>query len=60
MDDDLMSNAEADLVKWQPELSGEARAHVERIVPVIDEALRRAQVRLDQIDAVAVAHTPGL
>ncbi len=41
-----------------PELA--SRAHVERIVPVIDEALRRAGVRLEELDAVAVATTPGL
>jgi len=41
-----------------PEIA--SRAHVERIVPVIDEALRRANLSLDDIDAVAVANTPGL
>ena len=41
-----------------PEIA--ARAHVERILPVIDEALRRAGVTLDDLDAVAVANTPGL
>lgn len=41
-----------------PELA--ARAHVERILPVIDEALRRAALDLARIDAVAVATTPGL
>jgi len=41
-----------------PEIA--SRAHLERILPVIDEALRRAQLRLDEIDAVAVANTPGL
>ena len=41
-----------------PEIA--ARAHLERIVPVIDEALRRANVTLPQIDAISVAHTPGL
>lgn len=41
-----------------PELA--ARAHVERILPVIDEALRRAALDLSRIDAVAVATTPGL
>jgi N6-L-threonylcarbamoyladenine synthase len=41
-----------------PEIA--ARAHVERILPVIDEALRVAGVSLDQIDAIAVANTPGL
>lgn len=41
-----------------PEIA--SRAHVERILPVIDEALRRAEITLAQIDAVAVATTPGL
>ncbi|MFW6171592.1 MAG: tRNA (adenosine(37)-N6)-threonylcarbamoyltransferase complex transferase subunit TsaD [Planctomycetota bacterium] len=41
-----------------PEIA--ARAHVERILPVIDEALRRAGVTLQDISAVAVANTPGL
>jgi N6-L-threonylcarbamoyladenine synthase len=41
-----------------PEIA--SRAHVERILPVIDEALLRASVNLDSIDAVAVANTPGL
>ncbi len=41
-----------------PEIA--SRAHVERILPVIDEALRRADTRLQQLDAVAVATTPGL
>jgi len=41
-----------------PEIA--SRAHVERIVPVIDEALRRAGIRLADLDAIAVANTPGL
>lgn len=41
-----------------PEIA--SRAHVERIVPVIDECLRRAELTLAEIDAVAVAYTPGL
>jgi N6-L-threonylcarbamoyladenine synthase len=41
-----------------PEIA--ARAHVERIVPTIDEALRRANVTLADVDAIAVANTPGL
>ncbi len=41
-----------------PEIA--SRAQVERIVPVIDEAIRRAGVRLEDLKAVAVAHTPGL
>lgn len=41
-----------------PEIA--SRAHVERILPVIDEALGKAETRLDDLDAVAVANTPGL
>jgi N6-L-threonylcarbamoyladenine synthase len=41
-----------------PEIA--SRAHVERILPVIDETLARANLKLNQIDAVAVANTPGL
>jgi N6-L-threonylcarbamoyladenine synthase len=41
-----------------PEIA--ARAHVERILPVVDETLRRADVSLDRLDAIAVANTPGL
>ena len=37
-----------------------ARAHLRQLLPVIDEALRTAGVRLDQIGAVAVHNTPGL
>ncbi len=41
-----------------PEIA--ARAHVRQILPVIDEALRRAGVTLDEVEAVAVATRPGL
>ncbi len=47
--------------KWRgvvPEIA--SRAHVERIIPVIDEALTRAGVSRGEIEAVAVAVTPGL
>jgi N6-L-threonylcarbamoyladenine synthase len=37
-----------------------ARAHLSRLLPVIDEALRRAGVQLGDIGCVAVHHTPGL
>ncbi|MCO8123430.1 tRNA (adenosine(37)-N6)-threonylcarbamoyltransferase complex transferase subunit TsaD [Stieleria sp. TO1_6] len=37
-----------------------ARAHVERILPVIDTALRQADVTGEQLDAIAVADRPGL
>jgi N6-L-threonylcarbamoyladenine synthase len=41
-----------------PEIA--SRAHVERILPVIDETLQRSGLTIAQIDAVAVANTPGL
>ncbi|HEV3007257.1 MAG TPA: tRNA (adenosine(37)-N6)-threonylcarbamoyltransferase complex transferase subunit TsaD [Pirellulales bacterium] len=41
-----------------PEIA--SRAHVERILPVIDEALKKAQLTLREMGAVAVANTPGL
>ncbi len=41
-----------------PEIA--SRAHLERILPVIHETLQRAKLTLANIDAVAVANTPGL
>ncbi len=41
-----------------PEIA--SRAHLERILPVIDETLRRSSTGLSDLDAVAVANTPGL
>jgi len=41
-----------------PEIA--SRAHVRQIVPMIDEALRRADVGLHEVQAVAVATRPGL
>jgi N6-L-threonylcarbamoyladenine synthase len=41
-----------------PEIA--ARAHVEQILPVIDQALKRAGITLSDLDAIAVANTPGL
>ncbi len=37
-----------------------ARAHVERILPVIDTALQRASIPPDRLPAIAVADRPGL
>src|SRR5207302_7340332 len=37
-----------------------ARAHLQRLLPVIQEALGRAGVTLEQIGCVAVHNTPGL
>jgi len=41
-----------------PEIA--SRAHIEKIYPVIAEALGRAGIGLDEIDAIAVANQPGL
>lgn len=41
-----------------PELA--SRAHVERLVPVVQTALDRAGLTLREIEAVAVGHRPGL
>src|SRR5436305_8892276 len=37
-----------------------ARAHLQRLLPVVDEALTRAGIRLEQVGCVAVLNTPGL
>ncbi len=41
-----------------PELA--SRSQLEKIAPIIEEALGRAHVTLDEIDTIAVTHTPGL
>ena len=41
-----------------PEIA--SRAHLENLLPVIDETLRRAGITLADLDAVAVTHMPGL
>ena len=41
-----------------PEIA--SRAHVERILPVIHQTLKQAGLSLGDLDAVAVANTPGL
>jgi N6-L-threonylcarbamoyladenine synthase len=41
-----------------PEIA--SRAHLERILPVVREALVGARVAMDDLDAVAVGHRPGL
>lgn len=41
-----------------PELA--SRAHLEAIVPVVDEALKAAGLKLDDVDAFAFTQSPGL
>ncbi len=41
-----------------PELA--SRAHIERLLPVIDEALKTAGIELGDLDVIAVGNRPGL
>ena len=41
-----------------PELA--SRRHIEMIWPVVDEALKAADIRLEDLSAIAVCHGPGL
>ncbi|MBM4257015.1 MAG: tRNA (adenosine(37)-N6)-threonylcarbamoyltransferase complex transferase subunit TsaD [Deltaproteobacteria bacterium] len=41
-----------------PELA--SRHHMENVLPIVDQALVQAQVRLDQLDGIAVTCGPGL
>ncbi|MGH9356359.1 MAG: tRNA (adenosine(37)-N6)-threonylcarbamoyltransferase complex transferase subunit TsaD, partial [Terriglobia bacterium] len=41
-----------------PELA--SREHLRKIAPVVEEACRRAQIRLAEVDAIAVTQGPGL
>jgi len=57
----VVASQEALHARWRgvvPEVA--SRAHVDRIIPVIDEAISRAGVARIDLEAVAVAVTPGL
>lgn len=41
-----------------PEIA--CRAHIESVLPVIEEALLKAKLKLADLTAIAVTHTPGL
>jgi N6-L-threonylcarbamoyladenine synthase len=41
-----------------PELA--SRAHIQHIVPVVDQALEKAGIRIADIDAIAFTAAPGL
>lgn len=41
-----------------PEIA--SRKHVELVMPVIDQALEEASMKLEQVDAIAVTYGPGL
>ena len=61
----ILSNVVASQVKLHEKYGGvvpelASREHLKKIGPVIDEALRRAGVELDAVEAVAVTEGPGL
>ena len=41
-----------------PELA--SRAHIQNIVPVVDQAIQAAGIRINEIDAIAFTQSPGL
>lgn len=41
-----------------PELA--CRSHIDKIIPVIDEAIKKANIKKEMIDLIAVANGPGL
>lgn len=41
-----------------PEIA--SRRHAEAIVPVVEKALKEAEMTIEDIDAIAVTHAPGL
>src|SRR5674476_762113 len=41
-----------------PELA--SRAHQQNIIPVVDQAIKKAEVSLDEINAIAFTRGPGL
>jgi len=61
----VMSDIIASQVKLHAEYGGvvpeiASRKHVESIIPVIDKACKAAEVKLNDIDAIAVTYGPGL
>lgn len=61
----VLSNVVASQTKLHERFGGvvpeiASRAHVSRILPVIDEALKRANVTLQDLSAIAVTNEPGL
>ena len=61
----LLSNVVASQVELHARYGGivpevASRQHVLQILPVVSEAMSRAGLSLDQIDAMAVTHGPGL
>ncbi|HEX8521949.1 MAG TPA: tRNA (adenosine(37)-N6)-threonylcarbamoyltransferase complex transferase subunit TsaD, partial [Tepidisphaeraceae bacterium] len=62
---EVLSNVVASQVELHAKYRGvvpeiASRAHIENILPVVREAVRATGVKLADVDAVAVAHRPGL
>lgn len=61
----ILSNAIASQIDLHAQYGGvfpemASRAHVEAIVPIVEQALREAHVGWDDLDAIAVTYGPGL
>jgi len=61
----LLSNVVASQIDIHKKTGGvvpevASRAHVEQIIPVINESLKLAKTSLEKIDYIAVTHAPGL
>ncbi len=61
----ILSNVVSSQVKVHEEFGGvvpelACRQHIDVFIPVLDRALKNANVTLEDIDLIAVAHAPGL
>ncbi len=61
----LLSNVVASQVEFHRTFGGvvpeiASRKHLETIIPIVDEALRKADVKIEDIDLIAVTKGPGL
>ncbi|HDQ71959.1 MAG TPA: tRNA (adenosine(37)-N6)-threonylcarbamoyltransferase complex transferase subunit TsaD, partial [Chloroflexi bacterium] len=61
----ILSNVVASQIELHAEYGGvfpemASRAHVEAIVPVIEQAMQEAHLGYDDLDAVGVTYGPGL
>lgn len=62
---EILSNVVSSQIDLQKQFGGvvpelASRRHIEVIIPVIQEALEKANVSLEQVDLVAAAYGPGL
>jgi len=62
---EILSNVVSSQIELHREFGGvvpelACRLHIDKIIPVLDESLKVANVTLDDIDLIAVANAPGL